>query len=519
MPKFYTSIDLNNNRLENAALNPKASTPSTYAAGLIYFDTNNTNTNTYNRLVIRDATNSNWLSIPYSGDIKNADLVNSTIQIGKIDTSSVKLNTVGAPTGSVDLNSQVIANLADPRSSYPQDAATKAYVDAAVSGLNVHAPAVVATTADLGGTYNNTNKTITVTSFGGTIDTYTVVNGDRVLVKNQSAVANENTSNLENGIYTASISGGTLTLTRASDYDGSVAGEVAAGDYVLVLKGGQKGNAYTMTTTGSITVGSTAIEWTQFGQVTNYTAGNGLSLSGSNQFSINTAVTVDVNTAQTLTNKTLTDSTTYFQDQTTTSKKMQFELSGITASNTRTLTVQDSDGTIALTSNKISDFASVTSSELAGKVSDETGSGSLVFATSPSLTTPSLGAATATTINGLTITSSTGTLTVANGSTLATSGANSITLTSTGATNVTLPTSGTLARIYSTEIQATTTNAITVTHSLNTTNVVVQVYETSGTGTAATNLVYTDTAVTGVNTITVTFGSADNNYYRVVVTG
>jgi hypothetical protein len=47
--------------------------------------------------------------------------------------------------------------------------------------------------------------------------------------------------------------------------------------------------------------------------------------------------------------------------------------------------------------------------------------------------------------NGLTVSTSTGTLTVANGSSLITSGANSITLTSTGATNVTLPTSGTLS--------------------------------------------------------------------------
>jgi hypothetical protein len=73
-----------------------------------------------------------------------------------------------------------------------------------------------------------------------------------------------------------------------------------------------------------------------------------------------------------------------------------------------------------------------------------TGSGAPVFASSPSLTTPSLGVATATSINGLTITSSTGTLTVANGSTLATSGAFAITLTASAATNITLPTSGTL---------------------------------------------------------------------------
>jgi len=55
------------------------------------------------------------------------------------------------------------------------------------------------------------------------------------------------------------------------------------------------------------------------------------------------------------------------------------------------------------------------------------------------------------TVNGLTVTTTTGTLTLANSSTLATSGANSITLTSTGATNVTLPTTGTLATLAGTE--------------------------------------------------------------------
>jgi hypothetical protein len=85
-----------------------------------------------------------------------------------------------------------------------------------------------------------------------------------------------------------------------------------------------------------------------------------------------------------------------------------------------------------------------TSAEVAAIVGDETGSGALVFGTSPVLTTPNIGAATATSVNGLTLTATTGTLTLANGSTLITSGANSITFTSTGTTTLTLPTTGTL---------------------------------------------------------------------------
>jgi hypothetical protein len=62
---------------------------------------------------------------------------------------------------------------------------------------------------------------------------------------------------------------------------------------------------------------------------------------------------------------------------------------------------EDGDGTCswqaiagggdALTSNPLSQFAATTSSQLAGVISDETGSGALVFATSPTLVTPALG--------------------------------------------------------------------------------------------------------------------------------
>jgi len=63
--------------------------------------------------------------------------------------------------------------------------------------------------------------------------------------------------------------------------------------------------------------------------------------------------------------------------------------SGITA--TRTYTLQDQTGTLAMYENKLSVFAATTSAELAGVISNETGSGSLVFATTPTLVTPLLG--------------------------------------------------------------------------------------------------------------------------------
>ena len=78
-------------------------------------------------------------------------------------------------------------------------------------------------------------------------------------------------------------------------------------------------------------------------------------------------------------------------------------LSGITTINSTTI---PTNKTLTVTTDKLSVFAATSSSELAGVISDETGSGSLVFATSPTLVTPTLGVATATSINGTSIPSS-----------------------------------------------------------------------------------------------------------------
>jgi hypothetical protein len=74
----------------------------------------------------------------------------------------------------------------------------------------------------------------------------------------------------------------------------------------------------------------------------------------------------------------------------------------------------------ASTANKLGDFAATSSSELAGVISDETGTGALVFANTPTLVTPNIGAATGTslvlsgdlTVNGTTTTINSTTLTV-----------------------------------------------------------------------------------------------------------
>jgi hypothetical protein len=190
--------------------------------------------------------------------------------------------------------------------STANEAATKAYVDNITAGLNFHAAVHAATTADLSATYNNGAGTLSASGTFPQIDGETISETQRVLVKSQSDAK-------QNGIYTLTDDGdpsGTWVLTRASDADNSPAGEIAYGDFVFVQTGSTNGGyGYTMTTTGTITLGTSNINWTQFNTGQAVVAGNGLSEPTAGTLAINTAITADLSTAQTLTNKTLTSPT------------------------------------------------------------------------------------------------------------------------------------------------------------------------------------------------------------------
>jgi hypothetical protein len=112
------------------------------------------------------------------------------------------------------------------------------------------------------------------------LDGYTLVNDDRILVKDEATSAN-------NGIYTWAT-GGTV-LTRATDFDTSA--EIVSGDFTFVTGGTTYANTGWVQTLPVTTVGISPISWTQFSGAGTYTAGTGLTLTGT-QFSItNTAVT------------------------------------------------------------------------------------------------------------------------------------------------------------------------------------------------------------------------------------
>ncbi len=134
-----------------------------------------------------------------------------------------------------------IQNLPDP--STAQEPATKAYVDAAVEGLAWKDSCRVATTGNLN-----------LSSPGASIDSVAMAVNDRVLVKAQTAPA-------ENGIYV--WNGAAVAMTRAADMNLAAEFEEAIS---TIEEGTSAGSTFRQTAV-NITVGTTAVAWVAFGVV------------------------------------------------------------------------------------------------------------------------------------------------------------------------------------------------------------------------------------------------------------
>jgi len=185
-----------------------------------------------------------------------------------ITSSTINSTTIGASVPSTGVFTNILTTTGQVTTAPTgnTDIANKFYVDSVAQGLNPKQAVKCATTAN-----------ISLTGLQ-TIDTYTTLAGDRVLVKNQSTTS-------ENGIYVASAS----AWTRATDMD--VWAEVP-GAYTVVVSGSANANTgwvSTSATTGTINV--TPVTFVQFAGNSTYFAGTGLSLAA-NTFSItNTGVT------------------------------------------------------------------------------------------------------------------------------------------------------------------------------------------------------------------------------------
>ena len=173
------------------------------------------------------------------------------------------------------------------------DIVNKTYADSIASGINFHQACRLATTAALPScTYNNgtsgVGATLTATANGAlSVDSIAVASTNRILVKNQANQAH-------NGVYTvtqAGDAGNPFILTRATDFDstGSGVDQIDAGDFFLITAGTANANtSWVQQTPLPITIGTTAIVFSQFGAPLTYSAGTGLSESPAYTFNIAT---------------------------------------------------------------------------------------------------------------------------------------------------------------------------------------------------------------------------------------
>ena len=197
-----------------------------------------------------------------SATIPNADLQNSSVTIG---STSISLGSTSATLAGLD----TVTLTQDPTSAL--QASTKQYVDAQVaiySNTTFHTEVVATTTAALTATYSNGTSGVgaTLTNAGAmaafSIDSYSPSAGNRVLIKDQA-------SGLQNGIYTVTTVGSgavNWVLTRATDFDTTGTGPnyIELGAAVFVSGGVTYGStSWVMNTTGTITVGTTALTWAQ----------------------------------------------------------------------------------------------------------------------------------------------------------------------------------------------------------------------------------------------------------------
>jgi hypothetical protein len=215
------------------------------------------------------------------GNVNTNTLTGTGVTIGS--SGNINLST----TGNIVLSTQTyINNLSTP--FQPTDAATKQYVDDVAQGLHTHDSCNAATTTTLatisGGTvtYNNgtsgVGATLTTTGTYTTIDGVTLSNGMRILVKNEVDPS-------RNGIYDRTS---TTVLTRSTDFDTPT--EMAGGDFTFVTAGTLYDNTGWVMTDVVTTVGTSPVNWVQFSGAGTYTAGTGLTLTGT-VFSVNASQT------------------------------------------------------------------------------------------------------------------------------------------------------------------------------------------------------------------------------------
>jgi hypothetical protein len=200
---------------------------------------------------------------PAAGSFTVVNVDNVTVDTNTISTTNSNGDLILSPNGT---GTVTVPSGYKNRSGFGTNSlVSKEYVDAVKVGLDFKDSVRVASTGS-----------VTISGPGAAIDGVTLSSGDRVLLKDQSTGS-------QNGIYVFNGSGS--AMTRATDADADV--EVTSGLFVFVEEGTTNAdNGFVLSTNGTITVGSTALTFTQFSGAGQIVAGDGMTKSG-NQLDVN----------------------------------------------------------------------------------------------------------------------------------------------------------------------------------------------------------------------------------------
>lgn len=268
--KFGIAIDLQKNELQNATVQNLSGAPAAPVKGQLYMNSTDNTLYYYDGTTWQSAKGGS-ASFPGYGSVPaettfalaRADGVATTVARSDHTHGSpvhdaaahatIPLSALAAATAPLNMGGFRVTNVADPTTA--TDATTKQYVDALSMGLSWKDSVRVASTAN--------------SALAGLIavDGVTVASGDRVLLKNQTAAA-------ENGIYVAAAG----AWARATDADSAAE---LSGATVFVESGtANSDTAWMMSTDPPITLGTTALSFVQFAGAGTVVAGAGMTQAG-----------------------------------------------------------------------------------------------------------------------------------------------------------------------------------------------------------------------------------------------